>query len=197
MTNLDSIEKQRHYSANKGLYSKGCGLPSGHIQWWELDCKESRMPKNWCLQTLVLEKTPESPLDSKEIKPVSLNRDQPWTFTGGLMLKLKLQYFWSSDVNRWLIGKVSDAGKDWGQKKRASEDEMVGQHHQCNEHELGKTPGDGEGQGGPACCSPWGCKESDTTGQLNNNNSNGIKLMGLSHKGKRGKTQHNSLCLYK
>ena len=69
-----------------------------------------------------------------------------------------------------VIGKVPDAGKDWGQKeKRASEDEMAGQHHRCNEHELGQTPGDGEGQGGLACCSPWGHKESDTTGWLNNN----------------------------
>ena len=65
--------------------------------------------------------------------------------------------FWSSDANRRLTGKVPDAGKDGGQKeKRASEYEMVGWHHQCNESELGQTPGDGEGQGGLACCSPWG-----------------------------------------
>ena len=70
--------------------------------------------------------------------------------------------FWSSDVNRQLIGIVPDAGK--GQKKRASEDEMAGWHHQCNEHELGQTLGDGEGQGGLACSSPWGWKELDMTG---------------------------------
>ena len=64
-------------------------------------------------------------------------------------------------------------GKKCGQKeKRASEDEMAGRHHQCNEHELGQTPGDGEGQGGLACCSPWGRKELDTTEQLHNNNNN-------------------------
>ena len=74
-------------------------------------------------------------------------------------------------MNRWLIGKVPDAGKDWGQtEKRALEDEMGGRHHQCNEHELGQTSGDGEGQGGLVCCSPWGCKESDMTGWLDNNN---------------------------
>ena len=84
------------------------------------------------------------------------------------MLKLKLQYFWSSDGNRWLIGKVPDSGKDWGQEKRVSENEMAGQHHWCNE--LGQTPEDGEGQGGLVCCSSWGHKESDMTGQLNNNN---------------------------
>ena len=71
--------------------------------------------------------------------------------------------FWSSDANRRLIGKVPDAGKDRGQK-RASEDEMDGQHQQCNEHELGQTPGDGEGQGSLACCRSRGLKESDMTG---------------------------------
>ena len=67
-------------------------------------------------------------------------------------------------MNR-LIGEVPDAGKDRGQKeKRASEDEMAGWHHQCNERELGQTLGGGEGLGSLACCSPWGRKESDTTG---------------------------------
>ena len=79
----------------------------------------------------------------------------------GLMLKLKLQYF---DLRMWTrqpIGKVPDAGKDWEQKdKRVSEDEMIGQHHENNEYELGQTPGDGEGQGDLACYSPWGCKKS-------------------------------------
>ena len=160
-----------HCSANKGLYSQGYGLPSGHLHLWELDCKEGRMPKNWWLQTVVLEKTPESPLDSKEIKPVNLKGDQPWMFTGRIDGEAEALVFSSSDVNRQLIGKVPDAGKDWGQKKkRVSEDEMAGWHHRCNEHELGKTPGDGEGQGGLACCSPRGRKESDTTGWQNKNN---------------------------
>ena len=75
-------------------YSQGYALPSGHIQLWELDCKEGWALKNWCLQTVVLEKTPETPLDSKELKPVNLKRSQPWLLTGRrLMLKLKLQYF--------------------------------------------------------------------------------------------------------
>ena len=73
--------------------------------------------------------------------------------------------FWSSDVHRQIIGKSPDAEKDQGQKeKRASEDEMAGRHRRCNEHELGQTLEDGKGQGGLACCSPWGCKESDSTG---------------------------------
>ena len=69
---LTHLERQRHYFADKGPYSQGYGLPSGHIRLWELDCKEGRMPKNWCVWTVVLKKIPESPLDSKEIKPVNL-----------------------------------------------------------------------------------------------------------------------------
>ena len=167
------VEKQRHSaSADKGPYSQGYGLPCGHIWLCELDHKEGRAPKNWCLWTVVLEKTPESPLESKEIKPVVLKGDQPWIFTGRTDAEAEAPVFWSSDVNRWLIGKVPDAGKDQGQKeKRASEDEMAWLHHWCNGHELGQTLRDGEGQGGLEFCSPWGHKESDTTGRLNNNNS--------------------------
>ena len=76
------VEKQRHCSTNKGPYSLGYGLLSGHLWLWELDCKEGRTPKNWCLRTVVLEKTPESPLDSNEIKPVNLKGNQPWILIG-------------------------------------------------------------------------------------------------------------------
>ena len=164
------VEKQRHDFANKGPYSQGYGVPSGHIQLWEL-YHEVRMLKNSYLWTVVLEKTPENPLDSKEIKPVNLNEDQPWIGTGRTDAEAEAPVFWSSDVNSQLTGKVPDAGKDWGQKEKgASEDEMAGQHHWFNEHELDQTPGDGEGQGGLACCCLWGCKESDPTGQLNTSN---------------------------
>ena len=117
----------------------------------------------------MLEKTLQSPLDSKEIKLVNLKGDQPWLFTGRTDAEAEAEasVFWSLDVNRQLTRKVPDAGKDWGQKeKRASEDEMAGWHHQCN----GQTLGDGEGQGRLVCCSPWGRKESDMTGRLNNSN---------------------------
>ena len=138
--------KQRRYSADKGPYGQGYGLPSGHMWLWELDHKEGRTPKNWYLWTVVLEKTPESPLDSKEIKPVKLKGDQPWIFTGRTDAEVEAPVFWSSDVNRQLIGKVPDAGKDWGQKeKRVSEDEMAGRQPWSYEHELGQTPGDSEG----------------------------------------------------
>ena len=129
MINLDRVTLP-----NKGPYSQGYGLPSGHILLWNLNHKESRMPKNWCLWTVVLKKTPESPLDSKEITPVNTKGNQPWIFTGKTDAEAEAPLFWSSNVNSWLIGKVCDDGKDWEQKeKRASEDEMSGEHQQCNE----------------------------------------------------------------
>ena len=122
-------EKWRHYYGSKCLYSQGDGLPSGHVQLWEQYGKEGRA-QNWCLHIVVLEKTPESPLDRKETKLVNLKGNQPWILVGRADAEAKAPVFWSSDVNSWLIGKVPDAGKDWGQKeKRASEDEMPGGHH--------------------------------------------------------------------
>ena len=169
------VEKQRHYSANKGAYSQGYCLPSGHIWLWEPGHREGRVWNNWCLQTVLLEKIPDSPLDSKEIKPVSLKGHQPWIVTGKTEAEAEVPVFWSPDANRWLIGKVSAAGKDWGRKeKRASEDEMAERHHQGYEHELRQALGNGEGRAGLACCNPWGHKGFDMTGQLNNNRRNAL-----------------------
>ena len=124
-----------------------------------MDCKESRAPKNWCLWTVVLAKTPESPLDSKEIKLVNLKGNQPWILIGRTDAEAETPVFWSPDVNSWLIGKVPDAAKDWGQnEKSVSDTEIAGWHHWCNGHELGQTSGDDEGQGDLMCYSPWGCK---------------------------------------
>ena len=162
------VEKQRHYPADKGLYSQGYGLPSGHIWFWELERKEGWAPENWWFRTLVLEKTFESPLDSKKIKPVSPKGNQPWILIGRTEAEAEAPVFSSPDANSRLIGQVLDSGQDWAQKeKRVSEDEMAGWHHWCNGHELEQIPGDGEGQGSLACCSPWGLKESDPTGWLN------------------------------
>ena len=142
MTNLDSVLKSRdHYSANWGQYSQGYGLPSGHVQLWKAKCQ-----RIFAFEVGLVE-TPESPLDSKEIKPVSLKGNQPGILVGRTEAEGEAPVFWSSDENSWLIGKVSDAGKEWGQKeKRASENEMAGRHHWCNGHEPGQTSGDGEGQ---------------------------------------------------
>ena len=117
-----------------------------------------------CFQTVVLEKTFESPLDFKEIKPVNYKGNQLEYSLEGLMLKWKLQYFGHLIQRADLTGKDPDAGKDWGQEeKRSTEDEMVGWHDQLNGHEFKQTPGDSEGWGSLACCSPWGRKMSDMT----------------------------------
>ena len=116
---------------------------------------------------MVLEKTLENPLDCKEIQLVHPKGDQSWVFIGRTVLKLKLQYF-GHLMRRADLWKDPDAGKDWGQEEKGTtEDEMVGWHHWLNGHVFGWTPGVGDGQGGLACCSSWGCKESDTTEQLN------------------------------
>ena len=94
----------------------------------------------------------------------------------GLMLKLKLQYFGHLMQISQFIGKDPDAGKDWGQKKMVTEGEMVGWHHQCSGHELGKSPGDGEGHGSLECCSPWCCEESHMTQTLNNNDIKNVNM---------------------
>ena len=134
---------------------------------WELDYKESWVPKNWCFWTVVL-KTLESPLDSKEIQPVHPKGDQSRVFIGGTDVEAETPILWPPNAKSWLIWKDPDAGKDWGQEEKgAIEDEMVGWHHRLNKREFEQALGVGDGQGSLACCSPWGHKESDMTEQLN------------------------------
>ena len=102
---------------------------------WELDGEESRMLKNWRFWTVVLQKTLKSPLDFKEIQPAHPRGDQSWVFIGGPMLKLKLT-LWPPHAKSWLIGKDPDAGRDWGQEKGMTEDEMAAWHHQLYGHEF-------------------------------------------------------------
>jgi len=116
----------------------------------------------------VLEKTLESPLDCKEIQPVHSEGDQPWDFFGRKDAKAEIPVLWPPHAKSWLIGKDSDAGRDWGQgEKGVTEDEMAGWHHWLDGHESEWTLGVGDGQGGLACCDSWGRKEADTTEQLN------------------------------
>ena len=138
MTNLDSIiKKQRHYFANKGPSSQGYGFSSGHVSMWELDCEESWAPKNWCFWTVVLEKTLESPLDFKKMQPVHSEGDQPWDFFGRNDAKAETPVLWWPHAKSWLIGKDSDAWKDWGQEEKVTtEDEMAGWHHRLDGHEF-------------------------------------------------------------
>ena len=162
------IKKKRHYFANKGPSSQGYSFPGGHVWMWYLEYKESWVLTNWSFWALVLEKTLESPLDCREIQPVHPRGDQSWVFIGRTDVEAETPIFWPPDEKSWLIWKDSDAWKDWRQvEKRMAEDEMVGWHHWLDGHEFGWTPGGGDGQGGLACCSSWGCKESDMTEQLN------------------------------
>ena len=116
----------------------------------------------------VEEETLESPLDCKEIQPVHSEGDQPWDFFGRHDAKAETPVLWPPHVKRWLIGKDSDAGKDWGQEEKGTtENETAGWHHWLDGCESEWTPGVGDGQGGLACCDSWGHKESDTTEQLN------------------------------
>ena len=132
------IKKQRHYFVNKGLSSQGYGFSSSRVWMWELDYKESWAMKHWCLWTVVLEKTLESPLDYKEIQPVHPKGDQSWVFIGRTDVEAETPILWSPDVKSWFTGKDTDAGKDWGwEEKGTMEDEMVGWHHQLNEYEFG------------------------------------------------------------
>ena len=99
------IKKQRHYFANKGPSSEGYGFSSSHVWMWELDYKESWVPKNWCFWSVVFEKTLESPLDCKEIQPVHPKGDQSWVFIGGTDIETETPILWPPDVKNWLIGK--------------------------------------------------------------------------------------------
>ena len=120
----------------------------------------------WSFWTVVLEKTLESPLDCK-IQPVHPKWNQSWIFIGRTDAEAETSILWPPDAKNWLIGKDPEAGKDWRQEKGMTEDEMVGWHLWLNGHELEQAPGVGDGQGGMACCSPRGHKESDTTERLN------------------------------
>ena len=156
------IKKQRHGFANKAPSSQGYGFSSSHVWVWELDYKESWVLKNWCFWTGVLEKTFESPLDCKEIQPVHPKGNQSWIFTGRTDAETPILR--PPDVKNRLIGKDSDTGKDWRREEKGlTEDEIFGWHHWLNGHEFEQAPGAGDGQGGLVCCTPWGCKELDTT----------------------------------
>ena len=114
-------------------------------------------PENWCFGTVVLEKTLEGPLDGKEVQTVHPKGDQSWIFIERTDAKAEPPILWPPDVKNKLIWKDPDAGKDWRQEKKGmTEDKMAGWHHQHNGRELESTLGVGDGQGGLACCSPWG-----------------------------------------
>ena len=171
MTNLDNILKSRDITLPTNVcIIKAMVFP---VVIYDCECrsiKKGWAPKNWCLPAVVLKKTLDSPLDSKEIHPVNPKGDQSWEFIGRADTEAEAPILWPPDAKSQIIGKDPDAGKDWGQEEKGTtEDEMVGWHHRLNGHEFEQTPGDSEGQGSLECCSPWGQKGMDTTEQLNNN----------------------------
>ena len=119
------IKKQRHYFADKNLSSQSYGFSSSHVWMWELDHKEGWGLKNWGLWTVVLEKTLGSPLDCKEIKLVHPKGNQPWIFIGRTDAEAEAPILWPPDAKSWLTRKDPDAGKDWRQEERVTEDQMV------------------------------------------------------------------------
>ena len=159
MTNLDSVLKSRDIL----LIIQDYCLPSGQVWLWELDHKEGRMPKNWCPQTMVLEKTPKSPLGSKEVKSVNLKGDQLWLCTGSTEVEAEALVFWSSHANRRLIGKVPDVGKIEGRRRRGHQTmrwmDGITDAMNMNLGKLWEMVRDRV---------TWGLKEPDMTGWLNN-----------------------------
>ena len=172
------IKKQRYHFANKVSYSQSYGFSSSHVWMWELDNKEGWALKNLCFWTLLLEKTLESPLDYKEIQPVYLKGNQSWIFIGRTDFEAEAPIIWPPDAKNWLTGKDPDVGKNWRQEEQGTtEDEMVGWHHRLNGHEFEQALGDGEGQGGLVCYSPWGYKELDTTEWEKNNHNMWLRTL--------------------
>ena len=128
------IKRQKHYFANKGPFSQSSGFSSSQVWMWELDCKESWGPKNWCFWTVGLEKTLESPLDCKEIQPVHPKGSQSRLFIGRTNVQAETPKLRPPDVKNGLIWKDPDAGKNWRWEKGTTEDEMVGWHPWLDGH---------------------------------------------------------------
>ena len=168
MTNLDSLLKSRAITLPTKVHPvKAMVFPvvMYGCESWTINKAECWRTDAFC--TVVL-KTLESPLDGKKIQPVHRKGNQSWIFSGGTDAEAEAPILWPPDVKNWLIWKDSDAGKDWRwEEKGMTEDEMVGWHHRLYWHEFEQSPGVGDGQGSLACCSPRGCKELDTTEQLN------------------------------
>ena len=131
---------------------------------WELDCEESWALKNWCFWLWCWRRLLRVPWTARISNQAILKEISPGCSLGGLMLKAETRVLWPSHAKSWLIGKDSDAGRDWGQEEKGTtEDEMAGWHHRLDGHEFEWTLGVGDGQGGLACCESWGRKESDMT----------------------------------
>ena len=179
MTNLDSILKSRDITLPTKVHLVKamvfpvvtCGCKSWTIkkaERWRIDAFEQ-----WCWRRLL-----RVPWTARRSNQSILKKISPEYSFEGLMLKLRLPIIWPPEAKSWLIWKDPDAGKDWRREEKGlTEDEMVGWHYRLNGHEFEQTPGVGDGQGGPVCCGPWGCKESDTAEWLNWTELNACQVM--------------------
>ena len=176
MINLDSILKSRDITLPAKIHLlKAMVFP---VFVYGCESWTTKKAEHWSFWSVVLEKTLESPLGCKEIQPVHPEGDQSWVFIGRTDVVSEAPILWPPDVKSWLIGKDPNAGKDWRQEEKGTtEDEMVGWHHWLNGHEFGWTLGAGDGQGGLACCGPWGHKESDMTERLNWTETTTLKFL--------------------
>ena len=153
------IKEQNHHFANHSLYSQSCGFSSSHVWMRELNHKEGWVPKNWCFWIVVLEKTLENPLDSKEIKPVNPKRNQLWIFIGrtGAETLILWPTQCKNPTHSLMLGKIEG-------RKRSRQQRIRWLDGNTNSMDMSFSKlRDSEGQGSLECCSPCGHKESDTT----------------------------------
>ena len=148
-------EKQRHYFANKGPSSQSYGFSSGHVRMWELDHKEAWAQKNWSSALWCWRRLFRVPWTARRSNQSILKQISPeYSEKGRTDAEAETPVLWPPGVKSWLIGKDSDAGRDWGHEKGMVEDEMAGWHHWLDGHEFEQAPGVGIEQESLACCSP-------------------------------------------
>ena len=178
------IKKQRHYVADKDPSSQSYGFSCSHVWVWELDHKVGWALQNWCLQTVVLKKTSESPLDSKEIKPVHSKGNQHWICIGRTDVEAEALILWPLMQGADSLEKTLWTGPNgcWEWLKAGGErDDRGWEGWLASQTQwTWAWTWDGEGQGSLVCCSPWSCKELDTTERLNNNQEEQTSILNFS-----------------
>ena len=166
------VKKQRHYFPNKGPYSQSYGFFNSYVQNVKVGPQRRLKAEELMFWTVMLEKTLESPLDFKEIKPVNPKGNQSWIFIRRTDGEAEAPILWPPDAKSWLTAKDPDAGKDWRrEEKGTTEDKIVGWHHRLNGHEFEQASGDGEGQGACHAAVNEVNKESDRAERLSGSNN--------------------------